>query len=550
MTSSGQKSSVERSKYGCLQPLEQTATLTAWATDDLNAEQWVTLYEEKTNQSPSAFWYVMQLITAEQHWNRSIFSMDLISAESVSLDTNLATNISPSAVAIPPPPGMRVHMLRRLSRKTPAPIGGLEKTGGRAYNADEWAALWSIGNSHNACFGLCIPTSLVTSDNPRALRYWPFQYPKVRCYRFVYEYLTGIEKKGNVPETAMSQPDHESAAVLRYEVVPLGDEAKSPRHFETLIRHARPSAIKMITHVRKRMVHYDPNLGGSTYVKRVAHDNLLTEDMFRTRYDTMKLKYGYWVNQWTECTDPVKFVFEELSIAAYLCALWEVERERESLEQKQSFIDCGCGNGFLVYLLISEGHPGVGIDLQKRSIWDLYPSNVKRCLLKEEIDPLTYDCSSYDWIVGNHSDELSPWIPVMTARAQKSICQRQLCRSNPSTIEGLAPSACLRRAYPRCFILPCCFYDFDGKKLAFGRTRRTVPATAPHGTGKYEQYYRWIAKIMRVFGFTVEYENLRIPSTKYVSLIGRFVEHEERISEKVIREMTSLLLLDAQLSRA
>ncbi len=35
--------------------------------------------------------------------------------------------------------------------------------------------------------------------------------------------------------------------------------------------------------------------------------------------------------------------------------LWEVEREELGLRNKQSFVDLGCGNGLLVYLLSAEG---------------------------------------------------------------------------------------------------------------------------------------------------------------------------------------------------
>ena len=35
--------------------------------------------------------------------------------------------------------------------------------------------------------------------------------------------------------------------------------------------------------------------------------------------------------------------------------LWEKEREERGLTKKQTFIDLGCGNGLLVYLLTSEG---------------------------------------------------------------------------------------------------------------------------------------------------------------------------------------------------
>ena len=35
--------------------------------------------------------------------------------------------------------------------------------------------------------------------------------------------------------------------------------------------------------------------------------------------------------------------------------LWEKERLQLGLEKKQSFVDLGCGNGLLVYILSSEG---------------------------------------------------------------------------------------------------------------------------------------------------------------------------------------------------
>ena len=35
--------------------------------------------------------------------------------------------------------------------------------------------------------------------------------------------------------------------------------------------------------------------------------------------------------------------------------LWEEERRTLNQEQKQSFVDLGCGNGLLVYILSEEG---------------------------------------------------------------------------------------------------------------------------------------------------------------------------------------------------
>jgi tRNASer (uridine44-2'-O)-methyltransferase len=74
------------------------------------------------------------------------------------------------------------------------------------------------------------------------------------------------------------------------------------------------------------------------------------------------------VNQWEESTDPQKYIFEDIGIASFLICLWEKEFKEFSLSKKQSFVDLGAGNGFLVYLLTMEGYSGQGIDIQKRKV--------------------------------------------------------------------------------------------------------------------------------------------------------------------------------------
>ena len=68
--------------------------------------------------------------------------------------------------------------------------------------------------------------------------------------------------------------------------------------------------------------------------------------------------------------------------------MWAAERERlaaanpsgaaQALARKQSFVDLGCGNGFLTYLLVSEGHPGWGVDVFSRDIWPLCAPRPRR----------------------------------------------------------------------------------------------------------------------------------------------------------------------------
>ncbi|XP_070614216.1 LOW QUALITY PROTEIN: probable tRNA (uracil-O(2)-)-methyltransferase [Erythrolamprus reginae] len=197
-------------------------------------------------------------------------------------------------------------------------------------------------------------------------------------------------------------------------------------------------------------------------------------------YQDLKEKYRDMVKVWPEVTDPEKFVYEDVAIATYLLILWEDERARGGRCEKQSFLDLGCGNGLLVHILSNEGHPGRGIDVRRRKIWETYGPQTR--LEESAINP-NHLYPEVDWLIGNHSDELTPWIPVMAAR------------SSPSC---------------RYFLLPCCFFDFYGKY-----NRRQSQKS------QYREYLDFVTEVGAVCGFRVEEDCLRIPSTKRVCLIGR-----------------------------
>lgn len=162
--------------------------------------------------------------------------------------------------------------------------------------------------------------------------------------------------------------------------------------------------------------------------------------------------------------------------------LWRLERQQRQLHRLQSFADLGCGNGLLVYILSSEGHQGYGIDLRKRGIWDLYPSTT--ILKTTAIVPSDYSLfPDVDWLIGNHSDELSPWIPVISAR---------------SSYES------------NYFLLPCCAYEFNGKKYQRRNSDRS----------QYMDFLQYTKEISNVCGFNTKIDRLKIPSTKRICLIG------------------------------
>lgn len=89
-----------------------------------------------------------------------------------------------------------------------------------------------------------------------------------------------------------------------------------------------------------------------------------------------------------------------------------------------------------------------------------------------------------DWIIGNHSDELTPWIPVVAGRSSFK------CNF---------------------FLLPCCAYNFDGTK--YQRQNSSI--------SQYSEYVHHIKNLCQECGFKTEMDRLKIPSTKRISLIGR-----------------------------
>ncbi|XP_060790826.1 probable tRNA (uracil-O(2)-)-methyltransferase [Neoarius graeffei] len=220
--------------------------------------------------------------------------------------------------------------------------------------------------------------------------------------------------------------------------------------------------------------------------------SLIPVEKYSILYQQLKNKYKELVKVWPEVTDPEKFVFEDVAIATYLLVLWGEERAEKGTITKQSFVDLGCGNGLLVHILNNEGHPGKGIDIRKRKIWDMYGPNTH--LEEKAITPsAAFLFPETDWLIGNHSDELTPWIPVIAARS--SYC----CRY---------------------FVLPCCFFDFCGKY----QRRRCKKS-------QYREYIDFISEVSAVSGFQTDEDCLRIPSTKRVCLIGKSRSYEQAEEE-------------------
>ncbi|CAF2762032.1 unnamed protein product [Rotaria sp. Silwood2] len=224
---------------------------------------------------------------------------------------------------------------------------------------------------------------------------------------------------------------------------------------------------------------------------------LISIEEYQREYERLKIKYGkYLTENWCESTDPQKHVFEDLGIASYLLTYW---RQYSSLFQKSiKFIDLGCGNGLLTFLLSSEGYPGLGIDMRRRRSWSLFGSSLYLESLIDPHSPTLHNLiisNQYTLLIGNHSDELTPWLPVL---ASQCFCD--------------------------VFLLPCCFFDFSGKKFITNNNNDTT---------QYEQYLNYIEKIADILDFNIKKDKLRIPSTKNICFMLHEKKSENRSSDSI-----------------
>ncbi|KZT05928.1 DUF1613-domain-containing protein [Laetiporus sulphureus 93-53] len=292
----------------------------------------------------------------------------------------------------------------------------------------------------------------------------------------------------------------------------------------------------------------------TNYKKRVLHDQIIPRDTYQDLYLIMRERHKHLIETWQEVTDPLKHVFEDIGIGTFLMLLWKdmysaaspmsddsdangSEPWRSWPRPPSGFLDLGCGNGLLVHILTAEGYQGYGIDLRARTSWSHYPESTQAQLRVEALDPteLTDPSSLSDYpylrpgvfIIGNHADELTPWVPVLS-------------------------TLCSASGY---LSIPCCAWAFDTRYDRSNTPNYPIPVPEAdlveslnlggdgNNTSSYSMYRIWLASLSMYCGWKVECENLRIPSTRNWTIIGRertdydpkFIAEYRRRTEEVIR---------------
>lgn len=197
-----------------------------------------------------------------------------------------------------------------------------------------------------------------------------------------------------------------------------------------------------------------------------------------------------------------------------------------------------------VFILSSEGYPGYGVDLRARKSWPAYSNSPD--LRVQTLDPVQLLSSATppfppsSFLIGNHSDELTPWLPLFAASVPNSAFLSIPCCLHslsgrfthseyiipPEFLAALppTPSTPLKNAHP--LLIP--FY---------------APAPNEQG-GRYLAYQLYLAHLALLCGFVPEREALRIPSTKNFGMLGRTRvwgaegrEAGEKVVAQRVREM-------------
>lgn len=315
----------------------------------------------------------------------------------------------------------------------------------------------------------------------------PFYHPIVRGIAFLHEW-TAAESRGFV-----------SISYLFF------DEAD-----RSSVRLTR-TALRLL-----QVVHKHGKGRAEGYQKRVHHDQLLPQARVQDTYTRLKQMYArHLIDGWAEVTDPGKHVFEDLCIAAFLIELWADMYGREG--PFPGFVDIGCGNGLLVYILNREGFAGWGFDARARKSWAAYntklptpggggedslrqfvllPPPVSRAGLAD----VSSSTVSFDeklihdgrfpkgtFIISNHADELTPWTPIIAAISECPF-----------------------------IAIPCCSHNLAGEKF-----RAPAPKDKSKADSAYSSLVAWVSDIAADCGWEVEQEMLRIPSTRNAALVGR-----------------------------
>ncbi|EPQ29053.1 uncharacterized protein PFL1_03342 [Pseudozyma flocculosa PF-1] len=418
----------------------------------------------------------------------------------------------------------------------------------------------------------------------------PFYHPKVRAIAFRY-FVSQPQPQSqhDGAEAAASSHDDDAERSLpifgthSIALVPFGPDqsaALPPTH--RLARISLHLVTTLHTHTWGRT---------HNYVKRVHHDVVVPREAFQDLYLQLKARHAsHLIATWAERTDPSKHVFEDLGIAAFLILLWRKWWGDATTGPPGGFVDVGCGNGLLVWILNQEGFQGHGFDLRARRSWATYgdgadlrehkfhvPRFVARRLERAgegEDEGKTEPASTAEavngdegdgdddddeavanlfpphcFLIGNHADELTPWLPLLsTSLGLTTGCSGFInIPCCPFMLGGDKFTSMRYIPIERDDIVPLLFPHHPSSSSLSEEEEKRVeetvtamqrgPTSTEGGESRNGAYLSYLSHLHVNLGWTMEKEALRIPSTKNWCIVGRNlfldsvddVEHRRRM---------------------
>ncbi|KAJ5249166.1 tRNA (uracil-O(2)-)-methyltransferase [Penicillium chermesinum] len=362
---------------------------------------------------------------------------------------------------------------------------------------------------------------LIYLPHVESIEEMPFYHPALRGLAYLYDFHI--------------TPEGSESGSLSLHFLPFTPEI--PNRLERTLLMIHGINVKM-----SRNWVYQPGITNGAD-KNPEKDNLIPRHRVQNTYTRLKAQYASDLcSRWAEKTDPVKHVFEDLAITAFLLELWrsmygvnpplESPNDNADTARFPGFVDVACGNGVLVHVLIMEGYSGWGKRLvEKIYIPKPFADVADLQGIKTEIH--TGDFAADTFIISNHADELTVWTPLMAALA---------CPTSPLPFISI----------------PCCSHSLLGARFRYPPPRRekrkgeneenegqdehdpseqnAQPASgdlrALRAAKEHEktedghlksQYGSLTAKTMSIAeeaGYEVEKTLLRIPSTRNMGVIG------------------------------
>lgn len=471
----------------------------------------------------------------------------------------------------------------------------------------------------------------------------PFYHPRVAKLAFHHTFRPTMNSNSTTTDSSSNNnPSTPGKGILSLSYNPF---QSSPEIDSKLQR----TGLKLLQTIHK---HGQGQLGG--YKKRVHHDRLIPQKSYQDTYARLKAKYGRKLSEgWVEVTDPSKHVFEDLGIAAFCLELWqqmyqvpETARVEQQSQQAEGgaedpaapwkggevrannsvgnnndddndkppfpgFVDIGCGNGLLVYILLSEGYPGSGFDARERKTWTTFPPAIRKHLRQSLLVPellrpndndndndnttiidTTVEDAANSWhpglfapgtfIISNHADELTAWTPLLAYLNQSPFVAIPCCSHDLAGSRFRAPDStkaqkaaqtaqkkneqkqqqqqqqrnehAARLPQQEACSSPCCDSD-SGPDLRLSQAAETgsLKRTLVHKkmASAYSTLCAYVSALAEAVGFEAEEEVLRIPSTRNASIVGRKVRGGSGIGEEGLedRRRRVIELVEEELGR-